>query len=159
MNQSINRRQFLRGDLLGHKAPIRPPWSMNEEHFIKHCTECSDCIAVCPESILVNNGDGYPYVDFQQGECTFCEACADSCQSGALDKHLKPWGLVLNVNNDCLAKNSIVCSVCAEQCEARAIIFKPVLGNVPQMNINRDLCNGCGACIKNCPTASISLLN
>lgn len=158
MNQSINRRQFLRGDLRGNKAPIRPPWSINEEHFIKNCVACGDCVTACPESILISNNDGYPFIDFQLGECTFCEDCVESCQSGALEIRTKPWSLVLNVNEDCLAKKSIVCSVCAEQCEARAIVFKPVLGDVPQLNINIDLCTGCGACIKNCPSVSISLL-
>jgi len=158
MVQTINRRQFLRGDFRGNNASIRPPWALDEGDFIEMCTGCGDCISACPESILITSSGGFPSVDFNHGECTFCRSCVDSCQPGALKVTDTPWELLLNISESCLALKSIVCSVCAEQCEVRAIHFTPVIGGVSQPNIDSERCNGCGACVHSCPGASISFL-
>jgi len=157
MSQAINRRQFLSGDFQGKELPIMPPWALNEDDFEVHCTSCGDCIRHCPESILIIAGGGYPRVDFSQGECSFCQSCVDICQSGALVETAVPWELELIINKSCLAKKGVVCSVCAEQCDARALRFKATLGSVAQPSINIIECTGCGACIASCPSDSISL--
>jgi len=159
MVQSINRRQFLRGDLQGRRASLRPPWAINEADFVQLCTSCGDCISNCPESILIKADAGYPAIDFHSGECTFCQSCLYACDTGALKFSTNPWYLTLDINDSCLAKNSIVCSVCAEQCETSAIRFNPVVGGVSQPEIDMTLCIGCGACIRPCPNTSISLFN
>ena len=155
----VNRRQFLRGDFRGKGSPVRPPWALEENRFLELCTVCNKCIDACEESILIKAGGNYPAVDFKRGECTFCKSCVDSCQSGALAYSETAWELALDISDSCLAKSSVVCSVCGEQCETRAIRFKPAPGCVAQPEISQLLCSGCGACIQYCPSQSITLLN
>lgn len=157
MTVHISRRQFLRGDVQGKHAPIRPPWSQQEDLFLTRCTTCGDCVENCPEVILKKDVGGYPLIDFHLGECSFCEICMESCKSNAFSHTESPWRLSLFISDDCLAQKGVVCSVCAEQCETRAIRFKPVVGSVSVPNVVADLCTGCGACIKPCPETALSL--
>ena len=57
----------------------------------------------------------------------------------------------------CLALNRVVCSQCAERCEARAIRFVPALGAAPTPAIDIDRCTGCGDCVAACPVTAITL--
>jgi len=158
----INRRQFLTaGRNKAGSAPLRPPWSVDETRFQDACTRCGDCIAVCPEHILIREGvNGYPIVDFKRGECTFCTDCVQACPTNALSQPAaQPWLLKAVVGKTCLAKDQVICMTCAEQCEARAIRFTPLLGAIAQPEINLDVCTGCGACVAPCPTQAIEIIH
>jgi ferredoxin-type protein NapF len=157
----INRFQFLRGDFQGTKDEIRPPWSLAEIHFIKHCTRCGECLKVCPEQILVSSRGGFPQVDFRVGECTFCAACAERCPSDALDIqrsiNAAPWAVKAQVKDNCLALRGVVCRTCGEQCEVAAIRFRQCIGGVAQPELSVSQCTGCGACFAPCPVQAIEL--
>ena len=68
-----------------------------------------------------------------------------------------PWYLILSIGPDCLARRGVVCSVCADQCDTRAIRFKPTIGSVALPETDQSLCSGCGACIQACPSKSMYL--
>lgn len=158
MSNAISRAQFLRGDFFGgHDLDIRPPWSLPEAEFITRCTTCFDCINACPENIIKQGRGNYPLIDFSQGECTFCGACRSACNSGALSASETAWTIKAHISDECLARKHIVCSSCAEQCEPRAIRFKPVAGDVPQPVLALSRCTGCGACVRPCPTRAIKV--
>ena len=81
--ENPSRRQLLRGQFLqslhsenakiqGINA-IRPPWSVNEADFTDKCTRCGDCILVCETQIIVKGDGGFPEIQFDKGECTFCQ--------------------------------------------------------------------------------------
>jgi ferredoxin-type protein NapF len=156
--QAINRRQFIKGDLQGRRAALRPPWSLTDSAFVQRCDACGDCISACPEAILVADNAGLPQVDFMSGECSFCEACLQACQTGALQAGDPAWQLKPFISDACLARRGIVCSVCAEQCEHRAIRFRPTVNTAAQPEVEESLCSGCGACVKPCPVACISII-
>ena len=78
-----SRRALLRGDPTPTEPPLRPPWSVAEDIFTDVCTRCGECLAACPEKILIRGDGGFPGVDFQRGECTFCRACVDACPEPA----------------------------------------------------------------------------
>ena len=94
---AVSRRQFLRGNLTGRNAEIRPPWAVAENEFVARCDQCSECIAACPSHLIEAANDGLPFMNFLKGECNFCNACARACATGALvyrDEARQPiWSL------------------------------------------------------------------
>ncbi|MDH5436964.1 MAG: ferredoxin-type protein NapF, partial [Gammaproteobacteria bacterium] len=124
------------------------------------CSACADCIDVCPEKILVKGRAGYPVVNFESGECTFCGLCAEVCQPQAISKisGSAPWALKAIIADNCMASNNTICITCQEYCDHEAIQFKPVIGRIATPEINYSNCTGCGACFSPCPTNSISIM-
>jgi len=156
----IQRRQFLKGTWKGEAMPpLRPPWALAENLFQDACTQCGDCLPVCPTHILKQeNTNGYPIADFNLGECTFCGDCVSACPTAALDKtQVTAWSYKAKVKETCLASQQVICTTCAEQCELEAIRFKPQIGKVAEPEIDVDVCTGCGACVATCPSQAIEV--
>lgn len=155
----ISRRQFLRGNFSAKKAAIRPPWALAEAAFVSACTRCCDCVNACPQHILVIDGNGQPTVDFGRGECTFCGECAEACLPRALYRKESeaPWRLKAHIENNCLARNNVVCRACGDACPVQAIRFRPNIMAAAQPEIEAVICNGCGACYAPCPANAIRL--
>ena len=154
----LSRRALLRGDVRSNV--IRPPWAINQTAFTNKCTSCGDCVAVCQEAIIRQKPGHYPYIDFSFGECTFCGECEKACQTGALSREAspEPWQQTAVIKSDCLANQNIVCRSCADVCEQEAIRFQWGNRGVSLPQLTADQCNGCGACVKSCPTGSISVI-
>lgn len=151
-----SKRSFLRGQRSGRHALIPPPWARSE--FTELCQRCDDCISACEQHIIVKGDGGYPHVDFSQGECVFCEACAQACKHKVFDlQQQSPWSLVASIDEQCLSKNAVVCRSCGDRCEQDAIHFQLMTGGRSDPQVSQDLCNGCGACFAVCPTRSIQI--
>lgn len=159
MSMAISRMQFLRGDFRGDRHALRPPWALSEAQFIEQCDRCKRCIDACTQGLLSAGRGGFPVIDFQRGECTFCRACLESCATGALaaSEATPPWQLSISISDACLTQKAVICRSCAEQCDSRAIRFRPAAGHVPTPQFTAALCTGCGACIAPCPVAAISM--
>ena len=152
--------QFLRGDISGKNAPIRPPWSGDESRFIDICNGCGGCIEQCPTKIIKKGRGNYPVINFSAGECLFCHECVDACNENALTitKDQQPWSIIATINYEsCLAFKNIECRSCYDPCEAGSITITPQLGGVSIPSLNASLCTGCGACFSICPSKSISM--
>ncbi len=152
--------QFLRGDVRGRSAPIRPPWARPEAYFTDLCNRCGDCIDACPTHILVKGRGGFPQVDFGHGECLFCGDCADVCTRGALvqDDRAAPWSLRASLDTDtCLAYRGVECRACADPCDSRALRLRPRVGSVALPSVDLSACNGCGACVAPCPVQALHI--
>ena len=160
MDQSINRMQFLSGDLAGAKLPVRPPWALEESRFVDSCSGCGDCITACPDQLIVHGRGKLPQMNFADGGCDFCQACRDVCKPGALalpEDDAAPWLIKATVLASCLSLNAIICRSCGEACDERAIRFKLELGGIAQPLVSQDQCTGCGACFAVCPNQSIQI--
>ncbi|WP_211563328.1 ferredoxin-type protein NapF [Magnetovibrio blakemorei] len=162
MQVSLSRRAFFSGrGAQPVVAPFRPPWSRAEQHFVDLCTHCNECRDVCAEQIIVLGGGGYPEVDFQNGECSFCGDCAQVCEPGAIvAAHVfeaLPWNLGVELSANCLSQNGVMCRVCGERCDARAIRFQLAVGGNALPVIDQSSCTGCGACIAPCPVGALEI--
>ncbi|WP_421224589.1 ferredoxin-type protein NapF [Aeromonas jandaei] len=154
----LARRGLFRGRLRVAEPPVQLPWSVAWPQFSAGCTRCGDCLAACPEQILVNGEGGFPSVDFQRGECTFCGDCVAACQEPLFRPASEtPWQYKASIAANCLANSQVYCQRCQDSCELRAIRFIPTLGRVPTPVIELDSCNGCGACVQDCPVGSIKV--
>ncbi len=154
---NLTRRALLKAKFNSSQQAIRMPWVRNELEFTDKCSRCYDCMTACPEKILIKGDGGFPEISFNKGECTFCTDCVESCPEDlfySFDE--KPWSLKAKITEDCFANKKVVCVVCKEQCETEAISFTPKVGSVAQPVLAIELCTGCGACAKPCPTNAIS---
>ncbi|NMG75703.1 ferredoxin-type protein NapF [Aromatoleum diolicum] len=157
---SISRRGFLQGRLRPDSDALRPPWVARGDMFEEVCTRCGDCLRVCPTSILIAGGGGFPVVDFSRGECTFCGDCVTACKPGALmrrSESVAPWNVKAAIGDACLARRGVECRVCGEICGEAAIRFRPTAGGVAQPQFDAGRCTGCGACYAPCPVGAIAL--
>src|SRR5574343_983098 len=154
----LARRAFFRGKPKA-KVQMRPPWALSEDAFIEGCTRCYECLAACPTHILIKGDGGYPTVDFQDGECTFCGDCVTACRPQALKRlpDQAAWPYKARIGEDCLPRQGVECRVCGDFCEPRAIRFVPRLGGSPLPELDPATCTGCGACVAPCPTVAIQI--
>ncbi len=153
----LSRRSLLRGQWRRSHA-IRPPWSLAEPSFSEGCARCEACISACETGVLIIGEGGYPECDFQRAECTFCRRCVDACEVAVFNLQADtPWLQHATINQHCLAQRGVECRSCQDNCEPNAIRFRPRLGGISVPELDTDLCNGCGACVRGCPTQAISI--
>ena len=158
---AVSRRQFLRGDVRGATAPVRPPWTLAERDLVERCTRCDDCATACSEGLIRRGSGGYPEVVFERAGCTFCGDCAAACKAGVFREdrgdRLTAFLRRATVGERCLAANGVVCRACGDHCEAGAIRFRLALGGRSHPAIDAARCNGCGACVAVCPVQAVTL--
>jgi ferredoxin-type protein NapF len=158
---AVSRRQFLRGDLRGGRAGIRPPWALPEAAFTARCTRCDDCVAACPGALIARGSGGYPEIDFRRGGCDFCGKCLAACKAGALrtepPDRLPAWPHRAVVGSRCLSAQGVVCRACGDHCEARAIRFRLATAGRSLAQVDLARCTGCGACVGACPVQAVTM--
>ena len=150
--------------------PLRPPGVCDEKQLGGRCIRCGNCIRACPTGILHPDlGDHgltglmTPVVRFQQGDpksyCREdCRRCTEVCPSGAIarlslpEKRHARMGLAVVDMETCIV-NQAECELCVKACPYQAI--KTGWNEqtyLVMIDIDADLCPGCGACQVVCPT-------
>ncbi|VAX20767.1 hypothetical protein MNBD_NITROSPINAE01-1187 [hydrothermal vent metagenome] len=170
MSDEITRGEFLRGffkrgadevklgakiDALNKKP--KPPWAVTD--FNEKCDRCGDCATACPTGVISlypkETGDmaGVPYLNFLSSMCDFCGDCAIACKPNAINRETGKKNLGLAVaNNACLVTKNVICDVCLDYCQERAITIAPGV-----IKIDAGKCTGCGSCVAPCPTRALEV--
>lgn len=136
---------------------MRPYGAVAEDIFARRCDGCGDCVAACPQGIVLIAQDGKAQVDLARGECTFCEKCITACPAGALvPEGRADWTWRAEIADDCLAFQGVTCRACEDFCDPRAIRFRLETGGRALPQIDGAACTGCGACAGGCPAGAIT---
>lgn len=156
---TLSRRSLLRGRWSRPAPAQRPPWAVDEQSFIDGCTRCHECIGHCESGVLISGPGGFPAIDFQRAECTFCRKCAEVCPQPVFDlQQARPWTLTASIQGHCLTQKGVECRACQDACEPYAIRFTPHVSGIAKPVLDPSLCTGCGACVGNCPVGAVDVV-
>jgi ferredoxin len=154
--------------------PLRPPGALAETAFKGLCIRCGNCVRSCPSGIIHQDmgsaglaGLLAPVVRFHGKKYCLetCHACTRSCPSGAIEqltlaqKIRRPIGLAKIDRSDCIMiQEEGECGYCMLVCPQDAIVdgFNEKTYEIT-LDVSADDCNGCGACVHDCPTKVIRI--
>ena len=135
----------------------RPPGALEEPEFLASCSRCLRCLDACaPMAIktapvfsgLANLGTPV----LETNKCVLCMECIRTCPTGALSKIPKTEvvvGTAVILKDVCLASKKTKRSrECEKACKPEAIVMEDNRFPV----VRTEKCNGCGVCMRRCPT-------
>jgi ferredoxin-type protein NapG len=142
---------------------VRPPGAVDEPDFLSLCSRCSRCIDACAPLALATApisaglaNLGTPVLE--TNKCILCMECLRACPTGALSKIPKKevWlGTAVIYKDICLAwRKTSRCKECEKVCPYQAVKMKE--NRYPE--IVAEKCNGCGLCMRRCPTEPKSII-
>jgi ferredoxin-type protein NapG len=145
---------------------LRPPGAISERAFLQACTRCDKCIHACPKDAIlkVPKKMGFlimdsPYIDPKKVPCVMCDdlPCISACPDGALlpvpggpaDVEM---GYAILDKKKCQSYGHTFCQQCIIDCPIPGAITQ----NRDQQPIfHKDICTGCGVCVRSCSTVNI----
>jgi ferredoxin-type protein NapF len=147
--------------------PLRPPGAVDEDRFTGLCVRCGNCVRVCSSHIIRPDlgrhgvaGFLTPVLCFEENYCQEdCNRCNTVCPSGAIrrlsldEKRKDVIGLARPDLDLCILAKGQDCTACLRACPYEAVrLTEPADGATSEPRVDRDRCNGCGACEAACPT-------
>ena len=154
-------------DKITKRIPVlRPPGAIAEKAFLQACSRCDECIHACPKDAIqrVPKKMGFlihntPYIDPMRNPCVMCTdlPCIPACPDGALlpvqELSDVSMGYAILDKKKCQAYGDTFCQQCVIDC--------PVPGAIHQIDnkpvIDKNICRGCGVCMRSCSTVNIPL--
>lgn len=151
-------------DKVTKRVPLlRPPGAVTERMFLQLCTRCDKCVHACPKDAIKKAPKefgmlvlGTPYIDPLKKPCVMCDdlPCISACPETALMPVASPaevkMGYAILDQAKCMAYGDSFCQQCVLDC--------PIPGAITQVKdrpvIHKDICTGCGVCLKSCNTVN-----
>ena len=145
---------------------LRPPGAISERAFLQACSRCDDCSNACPKDAIqkVPRKMGFiimdtPYIDPIKVPCVMCTElpCISACQDGALlpvpgGPADVTMGYAILDKKKCQSYGHTFCQQCVIDCPVPGAITQ----NQEQQPIfHKDICTGCGVCVRSCSTVNI----
>lgn len=105
---------------------VRPPWSKPEAKFIDACTRCGACVDACETQVLIKGDGGFPELNFQRAECSFCQACVTRCAEPVFRPLSEaPWRLIAQFADNCLARQVLSAKAARMPATSGRSAFRP----------------------------------
>ena len=151
-----------RGDPLSLPL-LRPPGAVPEDEFLSRCTRCAECIKACPHGAIApapsrfRRAEGTPWIDAVRNPCRYCAdaPCIAACGEGALSPDApRRMGTARIIELACLSHRSLACTVCSERCPVPGAVRV----NDGRVQIEEQICTGCGVCAHVCPAPDRAIL-
>jgi len=154
-------------DKITKRVPLlRPPGAISERQFLQACSHCDECIHACPKDAILRAPKkmGFlvfntPYIDPMRNPCVMCTDLP--CISACPDKALLPVQELSDVNMGYAILDKKKCQAYGDTFCQQCVIDCPVPGAIHQVNdrpiIDKNICTGCGVCMRSCSTVNIPL--
>lgn len=154
-------------DKITKRVPLlRPPGAISERAFLQACSRCDKCMHACPKDAIqrVPKKMGFiimdtPYIDPQKVPCVMCTElpCISACPDGALlpvpgGPQDVEMGYAILDKKKCQAYGHTFCQQCLIDCPIPGAISQ---NREQQPIIHKDICTGCGVCVRSCSTVNI----
>jgi len=145
---------------------LRPPGAISERAFLQACSRCDECSNACPKDAIqkVPKKMGFlimdtPYIDPAKVPCVMCTElpCIPACPDGALlpvpgGPEDVQMGYAILDKKKCQSYGHTFCQQCIIDCPIPGAITQ----NQEQQPIfHKDVCTGCGVCVRSCSTVNI----
>ena len=145
---------------------LRPPGAISERAFLQACTRCDKCSNACPKDAIqrVPKKMGFlimdtPYIDPLKVPCVMCTdlPCISACEDEALlpvpggpaDVEM---GYAILDKKKCQSYGHTFCQQCVIDCPVPGAITQ---NREQQPIFHKDICTGCGVCVRSCSTVNI----
>jgi ferredoxin-type protein NapG len=141
---------------------VRPPGALEEPDFLASCSRCLRCLDACAPMAIIPAPAfsglanlGTPVLE--TNKCILCMECIRTCPTGALGKIPKEdifLGTAVILKDVCVAwLKTRRCKECEKACKPEAVVMQENRFPV----ILAEKCNGCGICMRRCPTEPKSI--
>ncbi|MCZ6801000.1 MAG: 4Fe-4S binding protein [Nitrospirae bacterium] len=135
---------------------LRPPGAVEESVFLERCTQCGDCLTVCPHDAICSHAeDETPVIFPDQAPCLLCDdfPCISACETEALLPvgHFREvaMGKAKVFHQICTASQG--CNACVSRCPTQALAMD---FSGFQLKVDATNCVGCGICEQVCLTVN-----
>jgi ferredoxin-type protein NapG len=145
---------------------LRPPGAISERAFLQACTRCDKCMHACPKDSIqrVPKKMGFlimdtPYIDPIKVPCVMCDdlPCITACEDEALlpvpgGPTEVEMGYAILDRKKCQSYGHTFCQQCIIDCPIPGAITQ---NREQQPIFHKDICTGCGVCVRSCSTVNI----
>lgn len=74
------------------------------------------------------------------------------------DGDLSTDSMIARIGSACVEPSGVMCRRCGDECDVRAISFRPLGGGKTQARVDAEICTGCGQCLSVCPVQAIDMI-
>ena len=109
--------------------------------------------------MTIENKKSWQIIVVDQDRCTGCEICESVCSMSHYDVFNPKFSRIHRVRVEPILNSSLAClrcvnPDCVDACEVDALSQNPETGTI---EVNSDLCDGCGACVRSCPFGAMTI--
>jgi formate hydrogenlyase subunit 6/NADH:ubiquinone oxidoreductase subunit I len=129
---------------------------------VQTCISCNLCMFSCPDTCIdmvtteVEGGKPKKCPQIDYGKCSFCGFCSDACPEGCLSMTPR-YTITTSNRHNMVYSPEMMYAVYKTKLPMNPIrLARPE--NEDAILLDQDLCIGCNACARDCPTTCITMI-